>query len=87
MESGRGRLGRVTGARENREAGIFREARIGFGELAKEEVGAFGRFDGAGMAAIGTEPESLGERGIGMFGGHGILARGKSRREKAGNLP
>jgi len=45
----------VTIAREDREAGILREARIGEGKFAEDEGRAMSRFDVAGMKAIGTE--------------------------------
>ncbi len=50
----------VTVAGEDGEAGIFREAGIANGKLAKKEDGAVERFDTAGMKTIVTEASTLG---------------------------
>ena len=44
--------GFVAGAGEDGKTGVFGVGRIGGGTLAKEERGAFGGFDGAGVEAI-----------------------------------
>jgi hypothetical protein len=43
---------------EHREARIFGEGWIGLGELAEEELGAFARFDEAGVETIGAKAEA-----------------------------
>jgi hypothetical protein len=48
----------VAGAGEDGEARIFGEGWIGLGELAEEELRAFGGFDEAGVEAIGAETEA-----------------------------
>jgi len=64
LENGNGlgpRLGRnlrfVAGAGQDGKAGIFGVGRIGGGTLAKEERGAFGGFDGAGVEAVCAEAD------------------------------
>ena len=51
------RLGGIPGAGEDGEARVFGVGRIGLGELAEEELGAFAGFDEAGITAIGAEAE------------------------------
>lgn len=50
----------VTVAGEDGEAGIFREAGIANGKLAKKEDGAVDRFDAAGMKTNVTEASTPG---------------------------
>jgi len=47
----------VAGAGEDGEARVFREGGIGLGELAEEKLGAFARFDKAGVEAMGAKAE------------------------------
>ena len=56
--SGDGGLWRVAGAGEDGEARIFGKGWIGPGKLAKEELGAFTRFDEAGVETIGAKAEA-----------------------------
>jgi hypothetical protein len=62
----RSRSGFAARTGEDREAGIFREGRIGLGELAEEELGTFGGIDEAGVKAIGAKAESR------VFGGRNV---------------
>ncbi len=45
----------VAGTREDRQAGVFGKGGIGLGELAEEELGAFGGFDMASVEAVCAE--------------------------------
>ena len=48
----------VAGTGEDGKARVFGEAGIGLGELAKEELRAFGGLDETAMNAVRTQPES-----------------------------
>jgi len=49
-----GRLLLIAGAAQNREARIFREARIALGKLAQQELRAFCGFHGTRVHAVGA---------------------------------
>jgi hypothetical protein len=68
---GGSRLGTVTAATQYRKPRIFREARIGFGELAEQELRAFRGFNRARVLAIGAETESHRRYASEFAGGHG----------------
>jgi hypothetical protein len=48
----------IAGTSKDGEARVFGKGRIGLGELAEEEVRAFGGFDEAGVETVGAEAKS-----------------------------
>jgi len=63
----------IAGAGEDGEAWIFGEGWIGLGELAEEELGAFGGFDEAGVETAGAETKLRVGAGRWIRCGHDVL--------------
>ena len=63
-------LGQVTAAGEDREPGILGKAVVCKREIAEDKDGPAGRFDAAGMQAIGAEASRKGVIRLLLCAGH-----------------